>query len=103
MLRLETECVTAVISCATLALNAAIEEVACVDLNSGLSGRYLKNASGLWVMGFSSHDWRCAFSAIQYPIVIVTLAEFQLLVVLLNALSNSVDCREIEWRALYCG
>ena len=50
MLRLQAKGAAAVVSLAFLALDRSIEEVTCIELDTGLRGRNVKDSAGGWLV-----------------------------------------------------
>src|SRR5713226_5113093 len=100
MLGLQAEGSSAPIRPASFTLDAAVEVVASVELNARLVRENFEYAAA---GGFLDSRSQCGSRAIfvQDPVVIVALAELQLLVILFDASANCDSFSKIEWRSAH--
>jgi len=80
MLRLHAECAAARVCLAALAVQGAIQEIAGVKLQGRLGGPDLEDAAGLRLVHFRRLGEPGA-GLVEHPVVVVALAELDLLVV----------------------
>src|SRR5215469_6511695 len=98
VLRLQAECIAMVVNLTAGAGNASVEEVASIELDSRLIGEYFQHAPCRRLVGFGRQLYFLA-SALEHPILVVSVSQFQLLVVGINARPNDGRFEEVEWRA----
>ena len=94
VLRFEAQRAMAGIRNSPFPLDRAIQKVAGVKLDPGLIGQNLQHAPTARLI-----DFRClrkfAAAAIEYPIVIVAMAFFQLIVIIVNSCAHGGRLAEI--------
>src|SRR5690348_3289907 len=99
VLRLEAEAETVAVGDAALAVDAAVEEIAAVKLNARLRGQDFQFPSRFFVVNAGGEDEAGLVIAIQDEIVVVALAEFELLVVVIDARADGRGFAKIEGSA----
>src|SRR5213082_946052 len=87
VLRLQTKSVALLIDFAVLSGERAVEKISCVELNSWLSRPDFHRASRSTFIDHSSLA-QSSYPAIQHKVVIITFAKLQLLIVVIDALSD---------------
>ncbi len=98
MLRFEAQGVVNLSQLAAFTLDRAIEEVACIELNPRLIRVDFQHAPARRFL----HPRRHAYlrtRTIQYPVMVVTMAQLQLLVLIVDARAGRGGIAEIERRA----
>lgn len=84
--------------CAAFALKRPVEKITCVELKTRFGGKNFQNASRFGV-GHLSSAFKTRSGAIEYPVVVISAAEDQLFILLLDTFSNRVASAKIEWRS----
>src|SRR5262249_17520722 len=100
MLRFHAEAVAELVHPAALPFYRAIQEVARVKLQSRLRGKDFQHASRAWLC-YAGHQSELAYGLIEYPVVIVSFAKFELLIILIDARPYSGGCAEIKRCAIH--
>src|SRR5260370_34207420 len=95
VLRFEAEGGPLAVNLAALPADSAIQEVAGVELDSGLRGENLHQAAG-FPFRDARRERQAACGTVEYKVVIVALAEFQLLVASIGASPDSSGLSELE-------
>src|SRR5690349_18257282 len=90
-----------VVDFSAFAGDRAIQEVAGVELNTRLIGENLQNAPTLGLISLGREKHAAFPPAIQYPVVVISLAEFDLLIVGVNASTDGGWLGEIEGGAFH--
>ena len=96
MLRFQAKAGAVGVEHAALAADGAIKKVAAVKLDSRLSCEDLQNSSARGFVNFRGSLQLSVGSLVQHPVVIVSLSEFQLLVVLIDSRADGCRFLEIE-------
>ncbi len=100
MLSLETEPITKLIGIPPFAYLTAVEKISGVELHARFCGPNLHHAPGSWFEHFRRLSQRLRVS-IQNPIVIVAIADFELLIALTDSCSNRHWLCEVERRTFH--
>src|SRR5271168_5102670 len=99
MLRFQTKARSMTVKLPALTANCAIQKVAAVELNARLGRQHFQDASAAGFENLGGKLQTTAIGTLQDPIVIVSFAELQLFIVLIDARSNSDGLGEIKWSA----
>src|SRR5260370_42615333 len=100
MLGLQAEGTTTPVRLASFTLDAAVEVVASVELNARLVRENFEHAAAGGFLDSCSQGGSRAISG-QDPVMVVALAELQLLVILFDASANCGSFSKIEWRSAH--
>ncbi len=84
------------IDLSALAVNGPVEKIAGVELHAGLRGQDFQNAAAGRLLDTYGEAQALP---VQNPVVIVAVAELQLLIIRFDALADRDRLAEIEWRA----
>src|SRR5258708_7985965 len=84
----------------TLARNGAVQEISRVKLHAGLVGPDLHDAARSRLINFRRLG-QFAPATVEHPVVVVSLALLELVIIVVNARSNGGQLAEIEWRAFH--
>src|SRR5580704_2781898 len=95
VLRFKAQRVTEVINLSAFS-GFPVQKISSVELNSGLGGKYFERTPGCRLFYFCGKQEMVSRLPVQYPVVVVTFAEFQLLVILVDSRANSVRLSEIK-------
>src|SRR5271156_275458 len=101
MLRLETKPLVFLVGSVTFASNAAIEKVSAVELHTRLGRPDFQNSAAFRFMDSRRKRRGIAIASIQDEILIVTVAVYQLLVIVICPQPNRSRSDEIERRPLH--
>ncbi len=96
MLRLQTESRSVSIHLFAFAFRRAVQEITAVKLNARLRGRNLQHAVG---DGFLHSSRELNAGSIQHPIVVVALAQVQLLIVRGDPRADGLGLSKVERRS----
>src|SRR5258708_28487484 len=100
MLRLERKSRAPGIDLAALAMKRAVEEVASVELDARFRGKHFQHTAALRIPNASSKRRRSGHM-VEDEVMVVAFAEFQLLVIVLDTLSNRSGLPEVERRPVH--
>src|SRR5438128_801801 len=100
MLRFHAKAAAEFVDPSTLAQDRTVEKVSTVELQSGFCRQNLQHASAVR-LEHRGHYTEFARLFVDHPIMVVAIAELQLLVVRVNARTDGGRCTKIERRALY--
>ena len=98
MLRLQAKSRSLAIHLAAFARDRAVQKISRIKLNSRLSGPHLQNAPAPGIVNFCGFR-KLSACAVQHPVVVVSLAESNLLVIGIDALTNRRCLPKIKWRS----
>ena len=96
MLRFQTKTRAMPVKLPALAAGRAIQEVAAVELNAGFGCQHFEHASTRGLEHLGSKLQRALLFSFQNPIVVISLAELELLVVLIDPRPDGRSRREIK-------
>ena len=99
VLRLQAEAVAALVDVAFLSGDGAVEKISRVELDAGLRGRDLQHATARGFVDARGQTEAVAFP-VDHKVVIVAVAEDQLLVAVVDARADLRRRGEVERRAL---
>ena len=83
-----------------LSCNLTSKEVTCVNLYTWLVSILLEEDTCSWRVNAESElvDVACS---VEYPVVVITVSKNELVVILVDVLTDSLRSAEIEWSSLY--
>lgn len=96
MLRFQTKASAVRVEHAALAADCAVKKVAAVKLDSRLRCQNLQNSPARGFIDFRGRLQLSVGSVVQNPVMIVSLPEFQLLVVLIDSRADGCGLLKIE-------
>src|SRR5579863_1341235 len=99
MLRLEAEASAMRIRLAALPLCRSVQKVSAVKLYTRFRCKHFENASARRLKNFGGELQPTLCILLEHPVVVVTLPEFQLLVILIDARTDRRGLRKIKRRA----
>src|SRR5271156_3336741 len=96
MLRLQTQPGAARVHLAAFAVDRSVQEIAGVKLQARLRGHYFKNAAADRLLDARG---QAQSASVQHPVVIVAMAELQLLVIGFDSRTYASGFSKVERRA----
>src|SRR5262245_5873000 len=99
MLRLKAERGTLLVNAAPLAFDGAVQKIAGIELDARLCRKDFHHPSTRGLIHADGAPKRAA-GKVEHPVVIITLAEDQLFVLLVDSGANGCRFCKIHWSAL---